>query len=408
MKNQDEKKQLKKRKEGNQKFVKRLLIIVLELFILFMAVGALVLLRGEQKSTEEAKTEMESVPVPEPVQEPAVTEQEETAETASEELPDPEKETVLTFAGDVSFAEGYANMGFLAQRENGIMDCFDEFIWKEMQEADLFMINNEFPYTSRGTPTEDKKFTFRAKPENVSILKEMGVDLVTLANNHVYDYGEVAVLDTLDTLDRAEILHAGAGRNREEAMKPATVTLNGMKISFICATQVEQLDNPDTKAATDQSAGVFRCFNDDSIYDVVRETKKDSDFVICYIHWGQELSEELNWAQTDQAEKLVEAGADLIVGAHPHILQGVDIIEGVPVIYSLGNFWFNSRTFDTALLKVTLKEGKISSVQMLPAIQSGCTTTMAGGEDRERILAYLQTHSPGAVFDPAGNITALN
>ena len=112
------------------------------------------------------------------------------------------------------------------------------------------MVNNEFPYTDRGTPTPGKKFTFRAKPEYASYLTDMGTDVVSLANNHAYDYGEVSLTDSIDTLNRIGMPFVGAGRNLEEAVKPVYFIANDKRIAFISATQIERTDNPDTKEAT--------------------------------------------------------------------------------------------------------------------------------------------------------------
>lgn len=317
-----------------------------------------------------------------------------------------EEETVLAFAGDISFAQGYANMSTLAQRGGDIRDCFDEFMLKEMESADVFMLNNEFTYTDRGVPTENKTFTFRAHPEHVEYLHDLGVDLVSLANNHSYDYGEISLLDTLDTLEGAAIPYVGAGRNIVEAVKPVYFIANDYKIAFVSATQIEQGDYPDTKGAGENSAGVFRCWNDDRVCDVVREAKEQSDFVVAYIHWGTEMTDELHWAQPDLAKKLADAGVDLIVGDHPHCLQEIAYVNNVPVIYSMGNFWFNSKTQDTGILKVVLNENGMQSLQFVPAIQSGCKTTIAGDADRKRILAYIQSLSPTINMDPSGYITS--
>lgn len=314
-------------------------------------------------------------------------------------------EVVLAFAGDVSFAEGYANMGSLQQRGGDISTCFDEFVLKEMQDADIFMLNNEFPYTDRGTPTEGKTYTFRANPGNVKYLYDMGVDIVSVANNHVYDYGEVSLLDTLTTLEEAAMPYVGAGRNLEDAVKPVYFIANDYKIAYVSATQIEQGDYPDTKGAGENSAGVFRCWNPEKLYEVVAEAKENSDFVVVYVHWGQELSETLHWAQPDQATGLVEAGADLIIGDHPHCLQEIAYIDDVPVVYSMGNFWFNSKTQDTGILKATLDKDGIRNLQFVPAIQSNCSTTIASDADRQRILDYIQSLSPSITIDNQGYIT---
>ena len=112
------------------------------------------------------------------------------------------------------------------------------------------MVNNEFPYTTGGAPTAGKKFTFRADPKYASWLFDMGADLVSLANNHAYDYGEVSLTDTLDTLEAIGMPYVGAGRNLDEAVKPVSFIANGRKITFVSATQIERTLPPDTKGAT--------------------------------------------------------------------------------------------------------------------------------------------------------------
>jgi len=314
-------------------------------------------------------------------------------------------EITLAFAGDVSFAEKYTNMEVLRQRGGDIRSCFDEFLLKEMQDADIFMLNNEFPYTDRGTPTEGKTYTFRAHPESVKHLYDMGADIVSIANNHVYDYGEVSLLDTLTTLKAAAMPYVGAGRNIEEAIEPVYFVANDYKIAYVSATQIEQGDYPDTKGAGENSAGVFRCWNPELLYGVVADAKKNSDFVVVYVHWGIELSETLHWAQTDQAAGLVEAGADLIIGDHPHCLQEIAYIGDVPVIYSMGNFWFNSKTQDTGIFKAVIDNSGIKLLQFVPAIQSNCSTTIASDSDRQRILDCIQSLSPTINIDSQGYIT---
>ena len=100
------------------------------------------------------------------------------------------------------------------------------------------LANEEFPFSTRGTPAEDKQFTFRLPPERVRIFQELGLDLVTLANNHALDFGMDALLDTCDTLDQAGIYHVGAGRNLEEACKPVIITEKGESIGFLGASRV--------------------------------------------------------------------------------------------------------------------------------------------------------------------------
>ncbi len=316
-----------------------------------------------------------------------------------------EKEITIAFGGDILFDPYYSVMARLLQRENGIHDSISEDLMDEMINADIMMINNEFPYSSRGTPTEGKQFTFRAKPEYASILEEMGVDIVSLANNHAYDYGEDAFLDTLDTLAEMEMPYVGAGRNLEEAASPVYFIAGDIKIAIVSATQIERLDNPDTKGATDETPGVFRCLDPAKLLEVVQEAKENSDFVIVYIHWGTENTAEIDWIQRDQAPKIADAGADLIIGDHPHCLQPIEYVNGIPVVYSLGNFWFNSKELDTCLMKAVIDENGLQSLQFVPALQKGCTTTMLHDEEKERVLAYMRSISPGVDIDEDGFVT---
>ena len=310
----------------------------------------------------------------------------------------------LLFAGDILMDDHYAVMSTYHNRGNDINQAFDQGLLEQMRNADIFMINNEFTFTGRGTPTVNKKFTFRADPGNVSMYEEMGVDIVSVANNHIYDYGEVSLLDTLDTLEQAEIPYIGAGRNLQEAMTPVYYIANGMKIAFVSATQIERNGTPDTKEATQDSAGVLRCMNPDNLLLTIEEAKKNSDYVILYIHWGTESQEAIDWMQEQQAPIYAQAGVNLIIGDHPHCLQKMDSVEGVPVIYSLGNFWFNSRTQNSCVVKVALRAGEMESFQFIPCRQSDCRTVLLTGQEKTEVLDYMRTISPNVTIDEEGYV----
>ena len=310
----------------------------------------------------------------------------------------------LLFAGDILMDDHYAVMSTYHNRGNDINQAFDQGLLEQMRNADIFMINNEFTFTSRGTPTANKKFTFRANPGNVSMYEEMGVDIVSVANNHIYDYGEISLLDTLDTLEQAEIPYVGAGRNLQEAMTPVYYIANGMKIAFVSATQIERNGTPDTKEATQDSAGVLRCMNPDNLLLTIEEAKKNSDYVILYIHWGTESQEAIDWLQEQQAPIYAQAGVDLIIGDHPHCLQKMDSVEGVPVIYSIGNFWFNSRTQNSCVVKVALRAGEMESFQFIPCRQSDCRTVLLAGQEKTEVLDYMRTISPNVTIDEEGYV----
>lgn len=316
-----------------------------------------------------------------------------------------EDEVTIGFVGDILFDDEYAIMANLLRRGITIDNGISQAMLSMLQEVDILVANNEFPYTDRGTPTEGKTFTFRADTAAVSYLHDMGVDAAVIANNHTYDFGEVGLLDTLDTLTEAGIPYVGAGRNIQEASAPVYYIVNDIKIALVAATQIERLDNPDTRGATEESAGVFRCLNPEKLCEVVRTAKENSDFVIVYIHWGTENVTEPDWAQLDQAPKIAEAGADLIIGAHPHCLQGITYFGNTPVIYSLGNFWFNSKTLDTGMVRVTIGQDGLRSFQFVPALQSDCRVDLVYGAEKERILAEMRELSSGVTIDQDGFVS---
>ena len=343
--------------------------------------------------------------------------QEEVVEEVVEEIYDPvgkvysiipasKEETTITFAGDVGFAEGYSTINVYRQQANGVEDCIAPDVLSRMRGSDIMMVNNEFPYSYRGSPTPNKTYTFRADPKDVQIMNDMGVDIVSLANNHAYDYGPDALIDTIDTLNEVQLPFVGAGKNIEEAMRPAYFHVNGHVISYVSATQIERYASPDTKEATEDSPGVLRTLDPAKTVKVILEAAANSDFTVVYVHWGSESTDLVEQSQRDLAKAYVDAGADLVIGDHSHCLQGIDYVSGVPVFYSLGNYWFNSKTLDTCLVTATLDdECKISKLEFVPCIQSGSKVKNADSDNYDRILQYMRGISNYAQIDENGLVT---
>ncbi|MBR1470127.1 MAG: CapA family protein [Lachnospiraceae bacterium] len=313
----------------------------------------------------------------------------------------------LAFAGDILFDPGYAIYAQYRQRGGRLEACVSADLLEHMRAADVCIVNNEFPYSDRGTPLENKTYTFRAAPESVSLLKEMGVDIAGVANNHAFDYGMDAFVDTMDTLAGANIPYAGGGRNLAEAKQPIYLYAGGMKIAIVASTQIERYDAPQSRGATETEPGLLRSYPKiDPTLEAIRTAKAESDFVILLIHWGTELKEEPDWGQNEQLPKFIEAGADAVIGAHPHILQQIAYKNGVPVVYSLGNFWFNSKTLDTCLIELTLSEGGVESLRFLPCLQTNSSVRLLHDAEADRVLEYMRSISPTINIDGDGYITA--
>lgn len=321
----------------------------------------------------------------------------------------PDKITI-SFAGDTCLTEGCSVLNYIKKHDNNMSNSFDEKLLNRMIDSDIFMLNNEFPYSDRGEPLEGKMYTFRAAPSSASYLKDIGTDIVSLANNHCYDYGPVALMDTFSSLNDISLPYVGAGKNIDEAMMPAYFKINGKTIAFVAATQIEGYNNPETKEATEDSPGVLRCLDTTKVKKVIEEAEANSDFVICFVHWGTEKSDLIRPWQKTEAQDMIASGADLIIGAHSHCLQGIDYIDNVPVCYSLGNYLFNSNTQDTCLVTVTLDctaadAVDIASLQFIPCIQSGGQTVQAPDSEWARIISYEQGISYHASIDAEGYVT---
>ena len=154
-------------------------------------------------------------------------------ETESEVVDLHEYDFTICYAGDVRLDDAAYTTERLNNSENGIYGCISPELLAIMQGADIMCLNNEFTFSTNGEPLKGKKYTFRGDPERVSVLVDMGVDVVSLANNHVYDYGKQSMLDTFATLEGAGIEYFGAGETLEEAMRPVYYEIDGKTIALV-------------------------------------------------------------------------------------------------------------------------------------------------------------------------------
>jgi hypothetical protein len=218
-----------------------------------------------------------------------------------------------------------------------------------LSRADLALVNLECPLTDRGVLIS-KNFNFRARPELVEILKAGSIDVVTLANNHTMDYGAIGMEDTMDTLTDADIAHFGAGMTLSEARMPAIVERRGLKIGFLgyYFQTASDILEPRELFATETSPGVAGCYVE--LHCIQQQIKEDVsrllprvDAVIPYFHWGREGSTKVQTYQMALAHLCIDLGCKAVLGAHPHRLQGIEIYQGAPIFYSLGNFVYGGR-----------------------------------------------------------------
>ncbi len=372
--------------------------VCLGIILICFCIGGVqeILAHNETKAQEEAEAA-------------ALAEQEEAAQKAEEEaaaLAETEYDFTVAMMGDVNLDDTWYNMTYLVEQENGIYDCIGESLLERMQSADLFCVNSEFAFTDGGTALNGKAYTFRAQTSNISIYETMGVDLVTLANNHVYDYDAEGLTDTLATLDDAGIAHVGAGENLEEACEPYYVEFNGYTVAFVNASCAENIRY--TPQATEDSAGILLCYETDTFVQVIQNAKENADFVIACVHWGTEYSYEANDTQRTTAKEYIDAGADVIVGTHSHCLQGIEYYDGKPIFYNLGTSWFNEKTQEAFLLEIHFTgnaEEENVTFTVTPAIQSGCVTRFTeSDEEWNQVVDLIEAYSYDVTIGSDGTV----
>ncbi|WNS46433.1 CapA family protein [Paenibacillus sp. MMS20-IR301] len=264
----------------------------------------------------------------------------------------------LVFAGDILLD------GFVGEQIDryGVNFPFVK-VAPVLQQADLAFANLETPVSVRGEAA-DKTFVFRSKPAALQGLTYAGIDGVSLANNHILDYGQTAMLDTLIHLDKAKIGHTGAGKNIEEAFKPFTRTVKGKTIAMLGVSRV--LSGPSWYAGKN-SPGAASAYTPDPLLSAIRKSAEKNDYTIVYIHWNQEFKDyPENYART-LAKQMIDSGADIILGAHSHCLMGIEYYKHKPIYYSLGNFVFNrstrggDKTLHSMLVHFTISGSELTS-----------------------------------------------
>jgi poly-gamma-glutamate capsule biosynthesis protein CapA/YwtB (metallophosphatase superfamily) len=238
-----------------------------------------------------------------------------------------------------------------------------------LRDADLAMVNLETAVTGRGTP-EPKQYHFRTTPAAYEALRAAGVDAVSVANNHAMDYGRVGLLDTLDSAARARFPIVGAGRDAAAAYRPWRTEVRGVHVAVLAFSQVERLAS--TWAARDDRPGIAMAFDVRRAVGAVRAARRQADLVVVFNHWGLEGVTCPTAEQRTFVGVLSRAGADVVVGAHAHVLQGEDRVGSTYVAYGLGNFvWYGaSRSTDTGVLRLSVRGRRVVGSEFVPAMVS--------------------------------------
>jgi poly-gamma-glutamate synthesis protein (capsule biosynthesis protein) len=324
-------------------------------------------------------------------------------EAETEPIPETEPEDPvvhLLFAGDVLLSNHVISA---YDKAGGIHGVLDDGYRQVIDQSDIFMVNQEFPFSDRGTAAPDKQFTFRLPPSRVSAMNELGIDIVALANNHSLDFGTDALVDTCTTLDGADIKYVGAGPNMDRAKQLETIEVNGKTIGFLAASRVY----PDTSwVANSKKPGMVSGYDPTILLQEIEKARDVCDYLVVYVHWGIEKDVKPQEYQRVLGKKIIDAGADIVIGSHPHVLQGIEYYNGKPICYSLGNFIFGSSIPKTALLKadVDFSQNNVT-LSLVPGTSgAGYTRELTDPGKIQEFYQYIQGLSYDVTVDENGII----
>lgn len=302
------------------------------------------------------------------------------------------EEIILSFTGDVYLSRHV----IAAYEKGGIKNVLSQELLDEVKKSDMTMINQEFPFGNNGEQAKDKQYTFLVEPKYIEILKDMDIDIVTLANNHTLDFGQAPLLASIDLLKEHKIQSIGAGKNLEEAKETVYSDIKGKKIAFLGASRV--IPTPDWTANA-YNPGLFTTYDSTLLKEEIGEARKVSDIVIVYVHWGKERANMPEKYQRNLAYEYIDSGADLVIGSHPHVLQGIEYYKGKPIVYSLGNFIFNYSIEETALLNVTIKDDNSMILNVIPAYANAAKTDILPKKKWDDFYKKMESISMGVTFD---------
>jgi poly-gamma-glutamate synthesis protein (capsule biosynthesis protein) len=272
----------------------------------------------------------------------------------------------LAFAGDVHFEGGVAT---LLDRRDATLGPMAS----ALRSADVAVVNLESALTSGGSPAPkelehpSRRYWFRSPPSALALLQRSGVDAVSLANNHGADYGDAGLRDTLRVARNSPVAVIGVGGNPDQAFRPYQTSVDGVEVAVLAADASPLESNASIWDVEHGGPGLATARDSTRMLAAVRAANASSDVVAVYLHWGAENQRCPTAEQRKLAQSLADAGADVVVGTHAHVLLGAGMLNDTYVSYGLGNFlWYHGRPSDTGVLRVQIVDGKIARDDWVP------------------------------------------
>ena len=302
-------------------------------------------------------------------------------------LPQASEEVSLIAVGDISFSRGVERM---VKKQKDLNYPFLK-IRDYLKSADLVFGNLETPITE-GPEIPDFEMVFRSNPGTEQTLKQAGFSVLSLANNHTPNFGEQGLKDTFNYLAEVGIKFVGAGNNEQEANQPVYIETKGIKFAFLAYNDTDIV--PASYEAANSHAGTA-FMRTEKMAEAVKEAKQKTDFVIISMHAGIEYTDKPNDSQVNFAHAAIDAGADLVIGHHPHVVQTMEKYKGKYIFYSLGNFVFDQpqsqETKEGLAIKVYFAKDGINKISLLPVVMENLVQPrMTNQSEAEKILQRLK------------------
>ncbi|QQE76329.1 CapA family protein [Brevibacillus composti] len=309
----------------------------------------------------------------------------------------------LSFVGDMIFS-GHVEARLM---ENGF-DFPYAHVYRLFQQDDYTIANLETPITENGKTAANKQYVFKAAPEVAPAMKRAGIDLVNLANNHSMDHGESGLLDTFRILDEHELRYMGAGRDAEQAYAPVYVERNGIRLAFFGFSRVV----PEVSwYAGNNKPGIAASYDPSKAVDAIKRARNQADLIIVVVHWGKEREDYPVDHQIELSRSYIEAGADLVVGGHPHVLQGFEAYRNKWIAYSLGNFIFTRshepKTWETMILQASCTKDGDCQLRMLPHHAELGQAVPMDEENGQNLIKRIESLSKDVRILPDGRVTSV-
>ncbi len=267
-----------------------------------------------------------------------------------------------------------------------------EKIEHEFLKYDFIFANLEAPVTERGSPFVGKAYSFRMGPEIIRCIKKLKIDVVSLANNHLMDYGTSGMEDTISYLEKLSIRYSGAGKNLAEARRPALLTYGSTRIFLF-----SYCDRPPEQYYALEFRPGIAPIDIGIIKNDIAYHKSAGDIALVSLHWGIEQTHVPQSYQVRTAHEIIDSGADAVIGHHPHWPQGIEIYKEKPIIYSLGNLingFYNRVERDNIGAAFYFSGGKLERLKILPIAGQNKKIEfqpfLLEGQEAEKCLTLIQ------------------